>query len=378
VLGFLTHLVAANAIVYTLRSLRAMRGWEKIGPAEVPSGTTLSIVVPARNEERNVERCARSLLAQTGIDAEVIVVDDQSDDGTHAILTALAREQPRLRVIAGEPLPDGWVGKPWACAQGARAARGEWLLFTDADSVHAPEAARSALAFALARGADALSIMTFQELGSFGERAVLPAILGLIVFLSGSPAELNDPARPENALANGQFVLVTRTAYDALGGHEALRGELVEDSAFARRLKADGRFRLRLADGTALVRVRMYRSFGEIWGGFTKNVYLGARGDLAAIAAGAAFCAALSVAPPLLALAAMRRKRPAYAAEALGVTAAVVAVAWVGAPYAALPRRLAPFAPLGIAAFGAIALNSTRRALAGQGFAWRGRNYGRS
>lgn len=371
-----THAVAATALGYAVRSLHVAGGWRRI--PRVPlldAPPLLSVVVPARNEERNVADCVRSLLAQRGLEVEVIVVDDGSTDSTRAILAGLEREFPRLRVIDGAPLPAGWVGKPWACAQGARAARGDWLLFTDADSRHVPDAAASTLAFARANGADALSIMTFQELGTFAERALLPSILGLIVFASGSLAALNDPAQPERALANGQFILIDRRAYDALGGHDALRGELVEDIAFARRLKADGRFRLLLAQGTDLVRVRMYRSLDELWAGFTKNVYLGARGDLLAIAGGAALCLALSVAPPLLALAALRRKRPAEAAEAVAATAAVIAAAWHGVPYAGLPRRLAVFAPLGLAAFGTIALNSTRRALLGQGFDWRGRRY---
>lgn len=335
----------------------------------------LSVVVPARNEERNIKRCVRSLMAQTGVDVEVIVVDDRSDDGTAESLDRLMEEYPALCVVDGGKLPEGWVGKPWACAQGARIARGEWLLFTDADSYHEPHASLSTVTFALAHGADALSIMTGQELGTLAEAAILPAILQMIVFASGRLAEVNDPQRPDRALANGQYLLVSRTAYDALGGHAALRAEVVEDLEFARRLKSDGRFRLLVAEGTQLVRVRMYRSFREIWDGFTKNTYLGARGDVAAITAGVAFCAALSIAPPLLALASLRHGERAAAAEAAAVTVLVIAVAYQGATYVSMPRRFAVFAPFGIGMFGAIALNSTRRALTGAGFTWRGRRY---
>lgn len=371
-----THAVALTALFYALRSKRVLAGWVRVPAVEtLADGPSLSIVVPARDEERNIEDCVRSLLAQEGVDAEVIVVDDGSTDATGVILARLQREFPALRVIAGEPLPAGWVGKPWACAQGARAASGAWLLFTDADSRHAPHASASTLAFAREHGADALTIMTGQELGSFAEAALLPAILQMIVFASGPLDELNDPQRPDRALANGQYLLVSRAAYDALGGHAALRGELVEDIAFARRLKADGRFRLVVAEGTQLVRVRMYRSLREIWDGFTKNMYLGARGDLRAIAGGVAFCGALSVAPPLLALAALRRGEGRLAAEALAASLLVMAVGARGATYVSVPPRLAVFAPLGIAAFGAIALNSTRRALFGAGFTWRGRVY---
>ena len=372
----ITHAVAVTALFYAWRSARALAGWMRV-PAVDNAGdpTLLSIVVPARDEERNIEACVRSLVAQRGVAVEVIVVDDGSTDATAPILAQLQREFPALQVVAGEPLPDGWVGKPWACAQGARRARGEWLLFTDADSRHAVAASASTLAFARAHGADALSIMTGQELGSLAEAALLPAILQMIVFACGPVDEINDAQRPDRALANGQYLLVSRVAYDALGGHDALRDAIVEDIEFARRLKTDGRFRLVVAEGTQLVRVRMYRSFRELWDGFTKNMYLGARGDVGAIAGGVLFCAALSVAPPLLALAALRRGQRGLAAEALAVTALVVAVAYQGATYVSIPRRLAVFAPLGIAMFGAIALNSTRRAVSGAGFEWRGRHY---
>jgi chlorobactene glucosyltransferase len=284
-------------------------------------------------------------------------------------------EFPGLQIVNVAPLPEGWAGKPWACAQGARHARGQWLLFTDADSRHERYASASTLAFARTHRADALSIMTGQDLGTLAEAAILPAILQMIVFASGMLTEINDPKRPDRALANGQYLLVSRVAYDALGGHDALRGELVEDLEFARRLKSDGRFRLIVAEATQLVHVRMYRSFREIWNGFTKNTYLGARGDLRAIAGGVVFCAMLSVAPPLLALAALRHGRRAEAAEALAASLAVMAVSYFGARFVSMPRKLAVFAPFGIGMFGAIALNSTRRALTGAGFVWRGRRY---
>jgi chlorobactene glucosyltransferase len=371
-----THAVALTALFYAWRSKRVLEGWVRVPEvAERPDAPLLSIVVPARDEERNIEACVRSLLAQTGVEVEVIVVDDGSTDATGVILAQLQREFPALRIVAGEPLPEDWVGKPWACYQGADVARGDWLLFTDADSRHEPHASASTLAFALAQRADALSIMTGQELGSPAEAALLPAILQMIVFASGPIDEINDPQRPDRALANGQYLLVSRTAYEALGGHDALRDAIVEDIAFARRIKADGRFRFLVAEGTQLVRVRMYRSLREIWDGFTKNMYLGARGDVRAIAGGVAFCAALSIAPPLLALAALRRGERRIAAEALATSLLVMAVGARGATYVSLPRRLAVFAPLGIAMFGAIALNSTRRGLSGAGFTWRGRDY---
>ena len=376
VLDTLAHLCALAGIAYAVRASTATQGWNEV-PAvfSLDSAPSLSVIVPARNEERSIERCVRSLLAQTLHDYEVIVVDDRSEDRTGAILADLAREDPRLRVISGAPLPDGWVGKPWALAQGVRAARGAWLLFTDADTCHAPHASSSALAFVRARGADALSIWTHQELGSWGERAVLPTIMAMVMLGSGTMAQVNDPADRDHALANGQFILVARAAHEALGGFDALRGEIVEDIAFARRLKADGRFRLVLADGAQLVRVRMYTSLRELWNGFTKNMYLGAEGDLLKLGGGAAFLALLSLVPAALAVDAVVRRRPLRALEALLCLANGIAVEAHGLRKTGIPPRFAWYAPVGYAICGAILVNSTLRTLTGRGVEWRGRRY---
>ncbi len=335
----------------------------------------LSIVVPARDEERSIEACVRSLLAQRWLDVEVIVVDDRSTDTTPHILERLAREDARLRVVRGEPLPAGWIGKPWALAQGERHARGSWLLFTDADSVHAPAGAASMVWLVTRAGVDAASIATHQEMGTFWERAVLPSILGTIMYVAGTFGDVNDPAKPRSALANGQYILVSRAAYDALGGHAALRNEIVEDVAFARRLKADGRFRYLLVGGQRIASVRMYHSFAEIWSGFTKNVYMGAEGNLAALAGGVVFTVAISIAPPSLAAIAIAKKRYPETLEALACTAAIVATASWGMRHAGFARRLALLQPLGTAVFAAIIGNSTFRVLSGRGVTWRGRSY---
>ena len=336
---------------------------------------TLTIVVPARDEERSIERCLRSLLGQRFVDFHVVVVDDRSSDATPAILARLAREDARLTVVRGEALPAGWIGKPWALAQGVRHARGAWLLFTDADSWHEPAGAASILWLATRAGVDAISIATRQELGTFWERAVLPSILGMILFVSGPLGSINDPEKPKKALANGQYILVERAAYDALGGHAALRGEIVEDVAFARRLKADGRFRLLLVGGDRIASVRMYHSFAEIWSGFTKNVYLGAEGDLRALAGGAIFTLAISIGPPALALYALARKRYVDALEAALVSVTIVATASWGMRRAGFSRKLAFLQPLGTAIFAGVIANSTARVLGGRGVEWRGRTY---
>ncbi|BDE05514.1 glycosyl transferase [Vulcanimicrobium alpinum] len=374
--SFAAHAAAAAALGYASRASDLASGWLHVPVRDPdPDAPLLSVIVPARNEQRSIERCVRSLAAQTLPGIELIVVDDRSDDETPEILARLEREIPALRVVHGAELPAGWVGKPWALAQGARVARGSWLLFTDADSTHAAHACASTLAFVRERGADALTLWTFQELGSFAERAILPAILGMVLMASGTMSQLNDPHDTEHALANGQYILVSREAYDALGGHDALRGEILDDVNFARRLKADGRFRLVLADGADHVRVRMYTSLGELWEGFTKNMYLGANGDIATLAGAAAFLAMLSVVPAAIAADAIARGKTARACEAFAALGLGIAVAARGYERARIPRRFALLAPLGYAACGAIMLNSTLRIVSGRGVSWRGRRY---
>lgn len=375
--GAATHVCAATALFYAVRIARFADSWVELPllpemPGPLPR---LSIVVPARDEERSIERCVRSLLAQRNVDFELIVVDDRSTDATPQILERLAREDARLQVVHGAPLPEGWIGKPWALHQGAAVATGEWLLFTDADSDHAPEGTATALYFATRTPVDALSIATQQELGSFWERALLPSILGLVLFASGTLGEINDPNRPDRALANGQYLMVSRRAYDALGGHAALHEEIAEDLAFARALKADGRFRLLLAAGEELASVRMYRSLPEIWRGFTKNAFAGTDGDAVLLTAGALFLLTISAAPPLLAASALVRRRPFEAVEAAACTVAVCAAAAWAFGRTRLPRGLGVFAPVGTAAFALIALDSMRRIVSGKGVTWRGRTY---
>jgi len=372
----LTHLCALTAVAFAFRAAGATSGLRRLEPVEADADTPmLSIVVPARNEERTIARCVRSLLAQRLPRFEVIVVDDRSTDATAAILDELARADARLRVVRGAALPEGWVGKPWALVQGAAHARGEWLLFTDADSWHAPQASASALRFARAHGVDALTLATHQELGTFAERAILPTMLGLIVVTLGSVAKVNDPRDVAHAAANGQYILVRRDAYDALGGHAALHDAIVEDIQFARRLKADGRYRLLLVAGGELVRVRMYTSLPTLWEGFTKSLYLGAEGNLGALALGTSALLLLSVVPAVSLVDALVRRRAPRALEAGLVLAAGIAMQARGLRRAGLSPALAWYAPLGYAACAGIALTSTALMLSGRGVTWRGRRY---
>jgi glycosyltransferase involved in cell wall biosynthesis len=227
----------------------------------------VSVIVPARNEEASLGACLESLVAQTGVTLEVIVVDDHSSDRTREIAASFAD----VRVIAAAPLPDGWTGKNNAVTAGAREARGEWLLFTDADTVHLRGSLARAVTEAKEHGAEMLSYTPEQIVVGFWEMATLPVVFAALA-REYPPKEVSDPAAPI-AAANGQYILVQRAAYDAIGGHAAIAGEILEDVALARAVKRSGRkIRFRYADDA--VRTRMYRSFGQLREGWTKNLAL--------------------------------------------------------------------------------------------------------
>jgi hypothetical protein len=227
----------------------------------------VSVIVPARNEETCLGACLASLTAQAGLDLEIIVVDDSSTDHTREI----AESYPSVRIVdAGAP-PPNWTGKNNAVAAGVRAAQGEWLLFTDADTVHLPGSLARALAEAQQREVAMLSYSPEQEVHGFWEKAVMPVIFAELAS-TFRPAQVSDPASPA-AAANGQYILISREAYDAIGGHGAVSASLLEDVALARSVKASGR-RIFFRYGGDAVRTRMYRSFAQLREGWTKNLAL--------------------------------------------------------------------------------------------------------
>ncbi len=234
----------------------------------------VSVVIPARNEARNIARCAESALRSGHPRLEVIVVDDHSTDGTGDIARAIAAKDPRLRVIAPEPLPGGWFGKQWACAAGARASSGEIIGFLDADTWQAPDLVPRVVAAMRSRRAHMLSVAGRQELGSFWERVLQPQIFGLILARFGGTESVNRARRAHQKIANGQCLFVRREAYDAIGGHGAVRHKVAEDLALAQLFHARGH-RTALVLGLAQLDTRMYTTLGELLEGWGKNVYAG-------------------------------------------------------------------------------------------------------
>ena len=243
-----------------------------IAPAE---GPLVSVVIPARNESETIEAVVRSILTSSYGVLELLVVDDRSTDDTATIVERLAAGNPRVRLVRGEPLPEGWYGKPWACAQGARAGAGGLLLFTDADTLHEPELLGRAVAAMGRERADLVTVAPHQRCVTFWERLVMPQIW-LLLGLRYHPREVNRARRERDVIANGQFILTTREAYDAVGTHAAVRHEVAEDLALAQSYLRHGR-RIHFAFAERLMETRMYQSLPQLVEGWSKNVYLGGR-----------------------------------------------------------------------------------------------------
>lgn len=351
-----------------------------VEPAQPPPDAPLvSIIVPARDEARNIRRCVQALIDQSYPETELIVVDDRSIDGTSAILANLKAKDTRLAIIPGDHLPPGWAGKPHALVQGVAAARGDWLCFVDADTFAAPELIASAYAAAQEQRADLLTLLTEQELGSFWEKVVLPLVFTALSF--GFPAhKVNDPQAPE-AIANGQFIFIKREVYQAVGGHAAVRARVDEDKALAEIVKRAG-FRLVIADGRYLVRTRMYTSLPEIWEGWTKNIFLGLQDRLGLLTFGAvvAFLGALAL--PLWLLAGLFWIGAGGGLPAAGVTLEATLV-WGYLIYKRLqagrafhlPAGYAFTLPLGAAIFAGMMTTSAFNVISGRGVTWKGRRY---
>ncbi len=236
-----------------------------------PQPPLVSVIVPARNEAHNIEACVRSILTSRWPQLEVIVIDDRSEDDTGVIVRAIAATDTRVRVVSGTPVPDGWFGKQWACAQGANGARGSTLIFTDADTTHSPTLIPRTMQAMRSRSLDFLTVAGFQELGSFWERVVMPQVLYMIATRYGGAGAVNRSRHSRDKIANGQYLCFTRTCYDAIGGHEAVRGKAAEDLALAQLVNTRG-FRGELVVGERELSTRMYTSLSEVVNGWTKNM----------------------------------------------------------------------------------------------------------
>lgn len=356
-------------------------------PSEAP---LISVCVPARNEDRNIGRCVEALLAQTYPNFEIIVLDDRSTDSTGEILRRYAAPRPDdqdrqndvLTVLNGSDLLPGWAGKPHALTQAAAAAHGECLCFVDADTFVTPEALAAVYAKALETKADLFTIMTRQIMLTFWERAVLPLVM-LALSVGFSPRKVNDPRR-KDAIANGQFIFIKRDVYEAVGGHEAIKGSIVEDKDLAVLVKGKG-YRLVVADGRKVASTRMYTSLAEMWEGWTKNIYLGLRDDrgllwLGVFGAFLAFTAALLLPAwvlwgVILTVAGPGPEGSVVLLEAMLLWAYLIFWRVLALRGMGIPTWYALTIPIGAGVFAAMMITSAWNVLSGKGVTWKGRIY---
>ena len=265
-----------------------------------PEGLPVSIIIPARNEERGIGACVTSALSQDHPNIEVVVLNDGSTDRTGAILEEIQQQYKRLKLPEsdGESLPEGWFGKPWALQRAQRYATGRWLLFVDADVVLAPEAVSRTVEYARQHKLDMVTGLGTLEMASFWERVMQPVVGGLIL-AGNSLSSVNNPDKRDSNLANGQFILISRDAYDEIGRHAAVQSNILDDVGIARALvEHQKQYHCLYLD--SLFRCRMYTSFGEIWEGWTKNLFAGLRYSLPNLVLALLFTFAFSILGHLL------------------------------------------------------------------------------
>ncbi|MEO8393143.1 MAG: glycosyltransferase family 2 protein [Chloroflexota bacterium] len=277
------------AIVNTITFPRLRVPPPSSAPLIHPSADTplISILIPARNEANAIANTIRALRAQSYMPFEVILLDDQSTDGTPDIARAAAQGDPRIQIIAGQPLLEGWLGKNWACHQLSNEARGRVLIFTDADVQWQPDALKSVVAMMQRTQADLLTVWPTQITVTRSERLVVP-LIALAIFGYLPALLVQNTPYPSLAAANGQCLAFKKSAYQSVGGHVAVRASIVEDISFARRIKAKG-LRLIMADGAGLITCRMYRNWREVREGFAKNILAGYGGRVSFLALATVF-----------------------------------------------------------------------------------------
>lgn len=340
-------------------------------------GPLCSILIPARDEVETIGPCLASLTAQSYRRLEILVVDDDSSDGTARIVQEATIRDPRIRYLKAPPLPAGWTGKNFALAGAAGEARGPWILFTDADTVHSPSALAKALGYARARGLACLSLSPEQECRGFWEQVVQPVVFDLLD-RTYRMAEVNNPSS-SLAAAHGAFLLIRRDVYEAVGGHSRLRGEILEDVALARAVKGRGEL-LWFAPGRGLVWTRMYRSFARLREGWTKNLYLlmGGRPWQLLKVVGALLWTGCIPAVTILLWAAMTASGMTDARLlpfALGIAAILLGSEGFFRWARGYDPRFAWTQPLGVLVVVWFLLESAYRNLSGQGVTWKARVY---
>ncbi len=331
----------------------------------------VSILVPARNEEDNIERCIRSLVNQDYEHYELIILDDKSDDDTPLLLRQLKREFPKIKIVQGEDLPDGWTGKNFACHTLAKHAKGEWLAFTDADTVHKKDSISSALHSALRARAKLISVLPNIVMKTPPEKLFTPLIY--FALMSFVPLGCINTRKFEKVvIALGPFMLINAHFYRTIGGHETIKEEILDDFRLAQQVKMNGG-KYALLDGRDKITVRFYKDLRSVWVGFSKNSFGAFENQPLILLPFLAFCVCLYIIPYVAFFRGLQDDQlvlyPFFQVLLVTLHTFLIAVRF------RFNRFLIIFHPLSVFLWSLIVLNSMRLTLTNKSLAWKERLY---
>lgn len=273
----MVEIVEIGILILTIfccsRAMRYITSWEPLPVAESLNDEKplISVLVPARDEEKSIGKCLDSLSKQTYPNLEIIIIDDQSRDRTFEIIHEFTKKDPRIKMIQGKPLPGGWIGKCWALYQGKQIAKGEWFLFSDADVVHAPSTANSVYQYAVKNDVDFLTLKYKLLVKGFWEKVIPPSMNFAKAWFYSSPKKVNDMDTPAIE-AKGDFIFVKRSIYEKLGSHYGVKDEVIESAALMQNFKQAGG-KVALLDGSHMIKVRKFHNLKEIINSYTKLYY---------------------------------------------------------------------------------------------------------
>ncbi len=355
---------------------------EDARPGELRAWPAVTVVIPARNEAAMLPTTIPTICTQDYPDVRVIVIDDQSEDDSSAVLASLRAAHTNLEVVPGALRPDGWCGKPWAVKQGVLAATTDLLLFTDADCAFHPRAVKTAVRFLEDSSLDMVSVFPQMVFGSLIEEIGLAGFLSGLAMVYPTP-QANDPKSPM-ALAAGGFILIKRDAYERIGGHEAVKNEMIEDVNLAKKLKESGaRIHCRLTRD--LVSTRMYEGFDDLWEGLAKNVYATVQYRPSRFWIGLVWATIGMVLPPfyfVLALVIALRHPTWQSRTAVTLSAVILISMSIVRARVVRHLRLAPWqsflTPVSSGLYCLIGASSFWRHHFGRGNVWKGRTYSRA